>query len=160
MANVFIDTELWVYSLKRPDQSRYQDTQRFQLDTDKHLDAKSFFKKLNPDCHYYFTIHQLCEIYHNLRFRGSQLDAAFVNKFMTSLASAPTSTIIEISKEVYERCTQLSQQSNIHIWDFLCIIPLSGKIDLIYTTDKHFQNQYIVDLGIPIRNPLKEWDIL
>ncbi len=160
LQKLFIDTELWIYSLKKPDQAKYQDSQRFQLDRDKHINAKHFFKNLSPDTQYFFTIHQLCEIYHNLRFRGSRLESEFVITFITALKSSQNSTIVEITQESYEKCLRLSTQSNIHIWDFLCVIPLRGKIDLIFTSDKHFLDVEFTNLGIPIQNPLREWDTL
>jgi predicted nucleic acid-binding protein len=160
MPNVFIDTELWIYSLKKPDQLKYEDSHRFQLDMEKHVNAKIFFRDLPTDNKIFFTIEQLCENYHNLRFRGSCLEPKFVNDFILALTSSPASKIVEVSRELYEKCIRLSTQANIHIWDFLCVIPLCGKIDLIYTTDKHFLNSSFGDLGIPIQNPLKDWDII
>ena len=157
---MFVDTELWIYSIKEPNENKYSNTEIFEQDTQKHLHAITFFKTLMKDTIFFFTTHQICELYHVLRFRGTKLDVDFVHSYMTSIITSKTSRVIEASLKDVKKSIDLSIASNIHVWDFLCIVPLKDKIDMIYTSDKHFTHQSMKDLGIPIENPIGTWDVL
>ncbi|MBN2154379.1 MAG: hypothetical protein JW839_23185 [Candidatus Lokiarchaeota archaeon] len=158
--NVFVDTELWIYSLKNPDASKYPAKELYEQDRRKHLRAQSFFKRFTRDSQFFFTTHQVCEIYHALRFRGTRLDPAFVQKYIDALVSAKSNRVIETTRDDVKRCIDLSIAANIHVWDFLCVIPILNKIDVIYTSDKHFTHQAMRDLGVAIKNPIGTWDEL
>ncbi len=66
-------------------------------------------------------------------------------------------TIVEIGKRHYREALKLSNLSGIHIWDYLCIIPLKGIIDAAYTNDKHFLHPTIKNLLPKIDNPVGKW---
>jgi hypothetical protein len=146
--------------LKKPDASKYPDKDLYEQDRKKHLGAQAFFKKFTGDFQFFFTTHQICEIYHALRFRGTRLDPVFVQNYIGSFVSAKTNHIIEATKDDVKRCIGLSIASNIHVWDFLCVIPIIKKIDVIYTSDKHFTHQVMQDLRVAIENPIGTWDEL
>ncbi len=158
--NVFVDTELWVYSLKRPDKKKYPDEALYNRDMQKHLDAKSFFKHVPPGTFFFFTTHQVCELYHVLMFRGTKLDGTFVREYINSLSLASTTRIIEVSTDVIKQCVNMSLASGIHVWDYLCIVPIIDKVDAVYTSDKHFLHASITGLGKPVKNPIGTWDEL
>jgi predicted nucleic acid-binding protein len=160
MQNVFVDTELWIYSLKKPDANKYPDKELHEQDKRKHLRAQAFFKKFTGDTQFFFTTHQICEIYHALRFRGTRLDPTFVRSYIDALVSAKSNHVFEATKDDVKRSIDLSITSNIHVWDFLCVIPIINRIDTIYTSDKHFTHQAMQDLGIAIENPIGTWDEL
>ncbi len=151
---------MWIYSLKKPDESKYPSKDLHAQDMRKHLKAQSFFKTFTNKTLFFFTTHQICEIYHALRFRGQKLDANFVDAYINSITSAKTSRIVEANKDDMKHCIDLSIASNVHVWDFLCIIPIKDKIDVIYTSDKHFTHQTMKDLGVRIENPIGTWDEL
>jgi predicted nucleic acid-binding protein len=79
---------------------------------------------------------------------------------MKSIIFSKTSRIIEATLEDVQKCIDLSLASNIHVWDFLCVIPLKDQVDVIYTSDKHFTHQSMQDLGVAIENPIGTWDEL
>jgi len=52
---------------------------------------------------------------------------------------------------------KLSKESGIHIWDFLCVIPILDHISIAYTVDIHFTHEIFQKLGLKVRNPLGKW---
>ena len=158
--SIFVDTELWIYSLKVPAMENYSTKEHHEQDMQRHLQVRSFFKTLESDVVFFFTTHQLCEIYHALRFRGKKMDADFSRAFIDSIMNADTSRIIEPSKDDVKKSIELSLASNIHVWDFLCIVPIKDAIGVIYTSDKHFTSEAMRTLGVNIENPIATWDEL
>jgi len=67
--------------------------------------------------------------------------------------------IIKVPIEHEHVClaARLSAESGIHIWDFLCIVPIIDYIDIAYTIDPHFQHKVFKKLGIKMENPLGKW---
>lgn len=55
---------------------------------------------------------------------------------------------------------ELSKQSGIQIWDYLCIIPLCSEIEVIFSCNEQFEHNTFQSLGVKIENPLKEWLVL
>jgi len=158
--NIFIDTEIWTYSFKTPLKENYQDEENFQVDFSIHERALLFFKTLAGTVNYYMTTHQLCELYHVLRFRGTKMESTQVKKIIQSIRESKNATIINITAEHVVKSIELSVKSNIHVWDFICVIPLIDQIVKIYTTDQHFNNVTFKDLGVEIENPLGTWESL
>ena len=54
----------------------------------------------------------------------------------------------------------MSKDSNIHIWDFLCLLPISNDINVFYTTDSHFKHEIFTKFPIIFENPIEEWEDL
>mgnify|MGYP000692791011 CR=1 FL=1 len=40
--------------------------------------------------------------------------------------------LIDVKRSHYKEALRLSSLSGIHIWDYLCIVPLRGMIDIAY----------------------------
>ncbi|RLE63265.1 MAG: hypothetical protein DRJ38_08005, partial [Thermoprotei archaeon] len=55
-----------------------------------------------------------------------------------------------------EEAIKESIESGIHVWDYLCFIPVKDYIDTVFTCDKHF-----ITIGkkykVKILNPLDTW---
>ncbi len=65
--------------------------------------------------------------------------------------------LVEVKKRHYREALRLSSLSGIHIWDFLCIIPLKGLMDIAYTNDRHFHHPTIKSLIPKVENPIGKW---
>ena len=65
--------------------------------------------------------------------------------------------VVEVKKRHYKEALRLSSLSGIHIWDYLCIIPLKELIDIAYTNDKHFLHPTIKSLIPRVENPIGKW---
>ncbi len=68
--------------------------------------------------------------------------------------------IVEVKKRHYREALRLSSISGIHIWDYLCIIPLKDMVDVAYTNDKHLLHPTIRSLVPSIENPVGKWIII
>jgi hypothetical protein len=55
-------------------------------------------------------------------------------------------------KEAY----MLSTRSNIHIYDYLVVLPFKGEVEEIYSSDQHFQHPDFTSVA-KVVNPLEEW---
>jgi hypothetical protein len=60
----------------------------------------------------------------------------------------------EIVKEAY----LLSINSNIHIYDYLVVLPFKGGGEVVYSSDPHFQHSDFTSIAKVI-NPLENWII-
>lgn len=65
--------------------------------------------------------------------------------------------VVEVKKKHCREALRLSSLSRIHIWDYLCIIPLRELIDVAYTNDKHFLYPTIKGLVPEAENPVGKW---
>jgi predicted nucleic acid-binding protein len=158
--NIFIDTEIWTYSFKTPSKDNYPDETTFQADLSMHERALLFFKTLAGTVNYYLTTHQVCELYHVLRFRGAKMEPNQAKKIVQSISNSKNATIINVTAEHVTKSIELSVKSNIHVWDYICVVPLIGQIVKMYTTDQHFNHATFQDLGVEIENPLGTWESL
>lgn len=61
-----------------------------------------------------------------------------------------------ISYETVKEAYLLSIRSNIHIYDYLVVLPFRGEVEEIYSSDKHFQHSSFTSIANVI-NPLKGW---
>ena len=151
MAKIFIDTEIWSFGLKKPDKSDPENIiNRFTI-------ANNFIVERIKNDQIFITTHQICEIFHVLSFRGKKLPIEFTISYIEHLLSLSNISTITIATSHLKRAFLLSKTSGIHIWDYLCIIPLIHNLDIIYTCDKHFNTESFQKLKIPIQNPLNFW---
>ena len=75
---------------------------------------------------------------------------AIIEKIMSSTRTV----VVEVKRRHYREALRLSSLSSIHIWDYLCIVPLKGLVDVAYTNDKHFLHPTIRSLVPRIENPV------
>ncbi|HDZ19222.1 MAG TPA: hypothetical protein ENH75_13055 [archaeon] len=103
------------------------------------------------------TNHQLCEIYHSLAFRGTRLPAEFVSAYCNQLLSSKFMRWYQVLVSHVKQAVIFSIKSQIHIWDYLCVLPLYKDVEIIYSCDKHFKHDTFQSLGPKIENPLDNW---
>jgi len=155
--NIFVDTEIWSFAQKMPVKGKFKNKSEYEKFLNIHVKAKSFLKKaLNEDI-IYMSLHQMAEIFHVLAFRGLKLPLNFVVEYVNALLFSERVVKVPVTTSHIQEAFKLSNNSGIHIWDFLCIIPIKDYLDRIYTVDKHFLHETFQKLGIKIENPLKFW---
>lgn len=151
MPRVFIDTEIWSFALKKPRKNAPEDEKkRFIL-------AHHFLTERITNDEIVLTTHQVAEIFHVLSFRGKKLPTTFTRSYIEHLLLLPNVSVIPISKSHLEKAMALSQDAGIHVWDFLCVVPLVKQIEIIYSCDKHMQSELFQTFKIPVQNPLNVW---
>ena len=157
MSNIMIDTQIWVYSKKIPKKDKFESEVLFDKAMKAHLKALDFFNGLSEDTNIYFSYQQVGELFHSLAFRGSKVPLKATKEFILDLIKSDNIKIIQYSNRDLEKAISLSSRSNIHIWDYLCVIPLIAYISKIFTTDEHFKDKTFSDFGVSIENPLYDW---
>jgi len=155
--NVFVDTEIWSFAQKTPVREKFEDELEYKKFSKAHVKAKKFLKRILIEEIIYMSLHQVAEIFHVLGFRGYKLPMDFVVGYVNDLLLSERIVKIPVTVSHVKEALKLSKESGIHVWDFLCIIPIKEYIDIIYTVDKHFLHETFQKLGIKIENPLKIW---
>ncbi len=154
---IYIDTEIWIFAQKIPDLSKFQNELKYQNALRLHKKASEFLSQKIIESEINMTYHQLCEIYHSLAFRGTRLPAEFVSSYCNQLLTSKFMYWYQVLVSHVEQAIIFSKKSHIHIWDYLCILPLYKDVEIIYTCDKHFNHDTFQSLGTKIENPLDKW---
>lgn len=154
---IFIDTQLWVFAQKAPDEQRIANSTDYNSAFEIFSIAHDFLEKQIMVHQIAMTFHQLFEIYHALGFLGFKLPLDFVQEYCTTLLNASFMKWYEISPETMENALKSSSESGIHVWDYACVLPLYRDVTMLYSCDKHFQHESFKTLGVPIENPIKKW---
>lgn len=157
---IFIDTQIWIFSRKSPDRQRFTDLSRYNLFLDFHNQSLEFLAKALEKNVICMTFHQIFEIYHSLAFRGRKEIIQDAKKFCSELLNSKFVHWYSISETQVLDCLKLSAQSNIPIWDYICIVPLINDVDVLYSCDKHFQDTTFSQFKKPIINPLSKWILI
>jgi len=157
---VFIDTEIWIFAQKIPSKSKFQNPAEYKEYYNMHEKAKEFLIQVVSNDEILMTFHQLCEIYYSLAFRGTRFSKDKAKKYCSSLIDSDFIYWYPIDLKDIIKAIQLSSESNIHIWDYLCIIPLCKAVDVIFTFDQHFQHSSFQNMGPPVKNPIGDWIML
>jgi predicted nucleic acid-binding protein len=151
MTRIFIDTEIWSFGLKKPEENDSEEMKnRFTI-------AHNFLMERIKNDEIFISTHQIAEIFHVLSFRGKKLPIEFSSSFIEKLTQMSNISIIPITKNHIKQAFSLCNDSGIHIWDFLCIIPITNNIEIIYTCDKHMKSKIFQNFKIPIQNPIDIW---
>ena len=154
---LFIDTEIWIFAQKIPLKSKFQTATEYKKYYTLHEKAKEFLIQKISNDEICMTFHQLCEIFHSLAFRGKRFSKEKAKKYCSLLIKSDFIYWYPIELKDIINATQLSSESNIHIWDYLCIIPIYKAVDVIFTCDQHFQHSSFQNMGPPVKNPIGEW---
>ncbi len=133
------------------------DKEEFEEALRIHNRANEFLRNALLNHIVYLTTHQLAEIFHALAFRGDRIDVREVLGIIEKIIKSTRTAIVEVKKKHYREALRLSSLSGIHVWDYLCIIPLREVIDVAYTNDKHFLHPTIQRLIPKIENPVGKW---
>ncbi|MDP6459693.1 MAG: hypothetical protein QF829_02755 [Candidatus Hydrothermarchaeota archaeon] len=151
---IFIDTEIWSFAQKKPVKSKFNDG--YEKALKMHSKSQDFLLQ-NIDKEILMSYHQIAKIYHVLGYRGFRLPMEFTLKYVRSLLQAENIIKYEVTREHIEDAIDASKRSGIHIWDFLCVLPVSQDLDIIYTCDQHFLHDEFKKLNAEIINPIDEW---
>ena len=154
---IFIDTEIWVFAQKVPDPSHYPNELEYKKLMKIHKHSNDFLRDQISKNDISMTYHQFCEIYHSLGFRGMKLPKKFVKTYCNQLLSSKFIHWYQISLEHIKKAVALSIKNGIHIWDYLCVLPLYKDVDILYSCDEHFKHSSFQSLGPKVENPIKEW---
>lgn len=158
--NSFIDTEIWSFSQKRPEKNSFASKEDYEKALKLHKNANTFLQDQIKKNQILMTIHQLAEIYHVLGFRGKKVPKSWLQNFCSSLLSSRFIKWFEINTNHLIKALKLSIKSSVHIWDYLCIVPILDEVEVLYSCDKHFLTPSIQSLGPEVINPLDEWILL
>jgi len=155
-----IDTQIWIYSKKIPKKELYDSENDFENALELHNKAVEFFSNLPEKTIIFFSIHQLGELYHALSFRGRKIPHEKTKKFLDQLFNSKNVKIIPYTENDLKKGMELSSITKIHVWDFLCVLPLVNSISILYSNDIHFNDKIFRNLGLKIKNPLSVWQKL
>ena len=157
LSNIMIDTQIWIFSKKAPKKVKFDSDEDFDKAMILHEKALEFFSKLPEDSILYFSTQEIGELFHSLSFRGSKVPLKDTKGFIHDLINSDNVKIIPYVISDLKRALDLSTRSNIHIWDYLCVIPLIGHVSKVFTTDMHFKDKSFSEFDISIENPLGTW---
>ena len=156
MKGVMVDTEIWSIAKKKPDEKKYASREEFTKALKMHERARDFFTSVFPKLKVYMSIHQLAEIYHVLAFRGARIPKSYAENIVRAIIEDDNIIKATITLGHIEEAIKESIESGIHVWDYLCFIPVKDYIDTVFTCDKHF-----ITIGkkykVKILNPLDTW---
>jgi len=155
--DVFIDTQLWIYAFKKPQRENFLSGEEYEEALQIHGKAMKFMHNVLTSHMVHITTHQLAEIFHALAFRGVRMNSRQALNIVEKIMKSSRTIVVEVRKRHYREALRLSSLSGIHIWDYLCIIPLRGQIDVAYTNDKHFLHPTIKSLVPKVENPIGKW---
>lgn len=155
--NIFIDTQLWIYAFKKPQRGGFASREEYEEALLMHRKANKLIRDALVSHVIYLTTHQLVEIFHALAFRGVKIDRKEALDIVEKISESSKTVIVEVKRRHYKEALRQSSLSGIHVWDYLCIIPLKGMINTAYTNDKHFLHPSIKSLVPEIINPLGKW---
>lgn len=157
---IFIDTQLWVFALKIPSEKHFLSKTEFKDALNNYKITSNFLKNKLENDEICMTNLQLGELFHALGFRGKKLPLEYVQDYCNSLLTGDFMHWYDINNDVLQKAITLSNSSKIHIWDYLCILPLYKDINVIFSCDQHFTDETFRSLGPPIENPIKNWYLL
>lgn len=158
--NIFIDTEIWSFSQKVPEESKFSSKIEYEKSLNIHKKSSKFLSEQIKKNQIYMTYHQISEIYHVLGYRGVKIPINLLISFCSELLSSKLIKFFSIDENHIKKAIELSVQSKIHVWDYLCVLPLIEETEILYSCDKHFTDPTFQNLGPKIVNPINEWIVL
>ena len=151
-----VDTEIWSIAKKKPDERKFASREDFVKALEMHERARDFFMNVFPRLKVYMSVHQLAEIYHVLGFRGIRIPRSYVESIVRAIIEDDNIIKVAVTLEHVMEAIKESVESGIHLWDYLCFIPIKDYIDTVFTCDEHF-----ITIGkkykVEILNPLGVW---
>ncbi|MEX0569271.1 MAG: hypothetical protein Q6363_008995 [Candidatus Njordarchaeota archaeon] len=154
---VFVDTEIWSIAQKEPIREKFSSEKEFKEFFRLHSKAKSFLEEILRTEIIYMTYHQVAEICHVLGFRGTKLPLDHVGEFVGAILKSERIIKVPVNHEHMIVAIELSKESGIHIWDFLCVVPIMDYVEVFYTADLHFKHKIFERLKLKVENPLGRW---
>lgn len=152
MNRTLIDTRIWALALKvaymtksDPDYSLADRAKSLVVDT------------LKKD-RVLVSAQLMGEIYHVATRRGIRLPSDDVVTYLNNLLEKDNVLFDITGEETVKKAIELSSKYNVHVWDFLVVLPFETAVDIIYTMDPHFQNPYFQKIA-KLENPLGVWKV-
>ncbi len=152
----FVDTELWSFAKKRPVRRRFKSEEEFNLALEIHERVVEFFRDVFPSLHIYISHHQLIEIFHVMAFRGLRVPLHEALAIVERIMEDESIVKVPITADVIREALKESSETRIHVWDFLCFLPVRGFVDIAYSSDPLFRvigERY----GVEVANPVGRW---
>jgi len=156
LKKAMVDTEIWAISKKKPDERKLTSREKFIKALKMHQKAKLFFRNTFPKLKVYMSLHQLAEIYHVLAFRGIKIPREDVESIIEAILEDDNIIKVAVTLEHLEEAIKESARSNIHIWDYLCFLPVKDYVDTVFSCDEHFI-KIGEEYGVEVINPLDIW---
>ncbi len=159
MIEAFVDTEIWVLAKKKPVREKFKSESDYKKALKIHENCRKFFEKEFDKLRIYITLHQVVEIFHALAFRGYRIPLNDAFSIVDGLMKDDSIIKVPILTEHVTESITASMETGIHVWDFLCFVPLKDYVKVIYSLDRHFLeigNRY----NVKVVNPAQEWLIL
>lgn len=153
---VMIDTQIWVIAKKKPSPNRFPSQREYEEALRAHEHAREFLLEEHAKARIYMSAHQLAEIYHALAFRGFRVPLTEARAFIEGVATDPNIYIVPVTPEHYRSAVDESARTDIHVWDYLCLLPVLDYVETVYSTDPHFQ-VLCRDYGLKLVNPIGYW---
>ena len=151
-----IDTEIWSIAKKRPLPDNFSSKDEYLKALNAHEAARKFFLESFPSLKVYISAHQLAEIYHALAFRGARLPRGQAADIVLAILEDDDIVKVPVTQRHVKEAVEESKESGIHVWDYLCFLPVKDYVDAIFSCDLHFRK-----IGerykIKIVNPLGFW---
>jgi len=156
LIKAFVDTEIWVLAKKKPVREKFKSKSDYERVLKIHKGCRRFFEEEFDNLRIYMTLHQIAEIFHILAFRGHKIPLNEAFAIVDSLMKDDTVIKVPVLAEHVTESLIASRETGIHIWDFLCFIPLKNYVEIIYSLDRHF-----LEIGkrynVKVVNPAQEW---
>jgi predicted nucleic acid-binding protein len=150
---VGVDTQIFIYAYKIPESAT-------KAETERHKKCSSLLSDAAKNNSIAIASHELAEIFHALAFRGSRIKTVEAVDRVNTILHSKAFVVISSNTEILTDALSLSSESGIHIWDFLCFLPIKSFIHTFYTTDSHFRHTCFDEFDVKIVNPLNQWDKL
>ncbi len=156
MEKAMIDTEVWSMAKKRPLPENFSTKEDYLKALRAHEAARKFFLETFPDLKVYISTHQLAEIFHVLAFRGARLPREEAASIVLAILEDGGIVKVPLLHRHVEEAVKESAASGVHVWDYLCFLPVKDFVDTVYSCDLHFKKigeKYKVN----VVNPLGFW---
>jgi len=151
-----VDTELWSIAKKKPLEERFSSKEEFEKAMKMHLKAREFFSNEFPSLRVYMSNHQLAEIFHVLALRGLRVPFEEPLRIVMGIMEDNSIVKVPVNIEDVSKALKESVETGIHVWDFLCFLPVKDFVDAVYSADSHFK---VIGKrhGVKVINPLQYW---
>ena len=159
MEKAMVDTEIWSIAKKRPLPDNFSSKDEYLKALRAHEAARKFFLEIFPALKVYISTHQLAEIYHVLAFRGARLPREEAANIVLAILKDSDIVKVPLLQRHVEEAIKESATSGIHVWDYLCFLPVKDYVDTIFSCDFHFQ-KIGEEYKVKVVNPLDLWLLL
>ena len=151
-----IDTETRSIAKKKPSVSSFSSQEDYLKALRMHEEALKFFREKFPELEVYISTHQIGEIYHVLAFRGTKVPKEEAKKIVWALLEDDKIIKVPLLPGHLKDALEESAKTGIHVWDYLCFLPVKDYIDVVYSCDIHFQ-KIGEEFDVKVINPLGGW---